>query len=61
VKNTAKSWLAILMGVIIAIADIVWVYQSWPVPVWIAEGAIILVADVIWVYLDYSLMRGGKR
>ena len=56
-KSSMRSWLAIIMGVIIAIADIVWIYQSWPVPVWIAEGVIILVADIVWIFLDYSLMK----
>jgi hypothetical protein len=59
-KAALKSWLAILMGVIIAVVDIIWIYQSTGVPIWVEEGIIILVADVIWIYLDYSLMKGGK-
>ncbi|MDE1870821.1 MAG: hypothetical protein KGI06_01110 [Candidatus Micrarchaeota archaeon] len=58
--NRAKSYLAILMGVIIAVVDIIWIYQSSYVTIWVIEGAIILVADLAWIYLDYSLMKGGK-
>ncbi len=59
-KSSTTSWLAILMGVIIGIVDIAWMYQSTYDPVWVAEGMVILIADVIWIYLDYSLMKSGK-
>ncbi len=62
-SNSAKPWLAILMGIIIAVVDILWIYQSSFDKVWLTEGIIILVADIIWIYLDYSLMRstGNKK
>lgn len=56
-KGSIKSWLAILMGVIILVADLIWTYQSTYNPLWLALGIIILVADVIWLYIDYSFMK----
>jgi hypothetical protein len=60
-NNKTKSYLAIFMGVIIAIADIIWTYQSSYDSFWLALGIIIFVADIIWIYLDYNLMSGGKK
>lgn len=60
-KTITKSYLAILMGIIIAIADIIWTYQSYYDITWVVLGVIIFVADVIWVYLDYDLMTMGSK
>lgn len=58
-RTNAKSYLAMLMGIIIILADIWWLvtgnsYQYTP---WLAAGVIIFIASVIWIYLDYDLMR----
>ncbi len=52
-----KSYLAILMGVIIAILDLWWTYASIGYQPWETVGVIIFIATVIWIYLDYSLMK----
>lgn len=57
-KANAKSWAAILMGIIILVADLYWTYTSAYDAVWLSLGIVIFIADVIWLYLDYSLMKG---
>jgi len=57
-KGSAKSWLAILMGVIVLVADLCWTYTSYYDATWLVLGAIIFIADIIWIGLDYSLMKG---
>lgn len=57
-KGNTKSYLAILMGIIILVADLYWTYTSYFDTTWLALGIIILVADIIWLVLDYSLMKG---
>jgi hypothetical protein len=57
-EGNAKSWLALLMGVVILVADLYWVYTSAFDALWVALGVIILIADLVWIYLDYSLMKG---
>jgi hypothetical protein len=52
-----KSSLAMLMGVIILIADLYWTYTSYFDTLWLVLGIVILVADVIWLYIDWSLMK----
>jgi len=54
-----KSYLAILMGIIIILADIYWLivgnsYQYLP---WLAAGIVIFIASIIWIILDYTLMQ----
>ena len=56
-KSSAKSWLALLMGIIILLADLYWTYTSSYDAVWLALGIIIFVANLIWIGLDYSLMK----
>lgn len=56
-----QSYLAILMGVIIAIADLLWLQQSLYDPYWVALGVIIFVADIIWIVIDYNLMTMGSK
>ena len=60
-NSKTKSYLAIFMGVIIAIADLLWLQQSLYDQYWVALAVIIFVADIIWIILDYSLMTGGKK
>lgn len=57
-KANIRSYLAILMGVIILIADIYWTYTSSFDTLWLALGVIIAVADIAWLVIDYSLMKG---
>lgn len=52
-----KSWLAIVLGVIIAILDLWWTYESMGYQPWETVGIVIFVATIIWIYLDYDLMR----
>jgi hypothetical protein len=58
-SSNTKSILAILMGVIIIIADIYWLLigNSYTYLPWLVAGIVILVASVIWIYLDYDLMK----
>lgn len=56
-KGNLKSWMAMLMGAIIAIADIVWTYQSYYDTFWLALGIVILVADIVWIAIDYGFMK----
>lgn len=56
-KTRTKSWLAILMGIVILPSDIYWTYTSAYDPIWLTLGIIILVADLAWIALDYSLMQ----
>jgi len=61
--SKAKSYLAIVMGIIILLADIYWLvfpvggYYSYQAPPWLAAGVIILVADLVWLWVDFSLMK----
>ena len=60
-NGKVKSYIAILMGIIIAVADLIWLAQSTYVPFWVALGIIIFLADVIWLYIDYSFMAVAKK
>ena len=58
-STKTKSYIAILMGIIIILADVYWllVGDSYTYPPWLAAGVIIFVASVIWLYIDYDLMK----
>ncbi len=60
-----KSWIAILMGIIILIADLYWLFgpgaASYTVPIWLALGIIILIADLVWLGIDYSFMKEAGK
>ncbi len=56
-RGDIKSKIAILMGIIIAIADLYWIYTSYYDTLWVALGVIILLADVVWLYIDWSFMK----
>ncbi len=55
----SKSYLAIVMGIVIIIADIYWllVGDSYKYPPWLVSGVIIFVASLVWIYIDYDLMK----
>ncbi|HMK82187.1 MAG TPA: hypothetical protein VK503_00560 [Candidatus Bathyarchaeia archaeon] len=57
--SNMKSYLAILMGIIIILADVYWlvVGDSYKYAPWLIAGIVIFVASVIWIYLDYDLMK----
>lgn len=57
-KGNMKSWIAILMGIIILVADLFWTYQSYYDITWLALGIVIALADIIWLVVDWSLMSG---
>ncbi len=56
-KSSVKSWLAILMGIVILVADLYWTYTSYFDATWLALGIVIAVADVAWLLIDWSLMK----
>jgi hypothetical protein len=49
--------LAILMGIVIAVADVYWTYTSSYDMLWVALGVIIFIADMIWLYIDWGMMK----
>jgi hypothetical protein len=62
-STKVKSILAILMGIVIIVADIFWLvypvsgfysYQALP---WLVAFIIILIASIVWIVLDFSLME----
>ncbi|MFI5419381.1 MAG: hypothetical protein ACHQ1H_00290 [Nitrososphaerales archaeon] len=57
-----KSAIAILMGIIILIADIAWliVGGSYTYAPWLVLGIVIFVATLVWLFLDFSLMREAR-
>jgi hypothetical protein len=55
-----KSQIAILMGLIIAVADVYWTYTSYTDVVWLGLGVLIFVADVVWLAIDFNLMEPAK-
>jgi hypothetical protein len=56
-STKTKSYLAILMGIIIIVADLWWTWTGYTYLPWLAAGVIIFVASVVWIYLDYDLMK----
>ncbi len=52
-----RSLIAVLMGIVILIADLYWTYTSYTDPTWLALGVIIAVADLIWLAIDFSYMK----
>jgi len=55
--SKSKSYLAIAMGIIILIADVYWLADSYMVPHWLIAGVIIFVASLVWIWVDYDLMK----
>jgi hypothetical protein len=56
-SKSAEPMLAIVMGIIILIADIYWIYTSGGYTLWIALGVIIFIATLVWLYLDWDMSR----
>jgi hypothetical protein len=58
-NNKAKSYLAIVMGIVIILADIYWllVGNSYTYAPWLVSGIIIFVASLVWIFIDYDLMK----
>ncbi len=54
-----KSYTAILMGVIIILADVYWLLigNSYTYIPWLAAGIVIFVASIIWIIIEYDLMK----
>jgi hypothetical protein len=55
--SKSKSYLAITMGIVIILADIYWLTDSYTVPHWLVAGVIIFVASLVWIWVDYDLMK----
>jgi len=58
-----KSYLAILMGIVIIIMDIFWLvypvegFYSYQAVPWLVAAIVILIASIVWIVLDFSLME----
>jgi hypothetical protein len=57
--NGFRPKMAIVMGIVILVADVYWTYTSYYDMVWLLLGIIIFLADLVWIYLDYEM--GKKR
>ena len=55
--SNTKGYIAVLLGIIIGLADIYWTYTSYQVPLWLWLGVIIFIADIIWLWIDISFMK----
>ena len=57
-ETKTKSYLALLMGVIIFIANTYWLFvgDSYQYTPWLISAIIIYIADIYWIILDYQLM-----
>lgn len=58
-----KSEIAILMGVIIFIADIAWLFtaKSYTYMPWLDLAIVIAIADIVWIAMDVSLMMDARK
>jgi len=58
-----KSYLAILMGIVIIVMDIFWLvypvegFYSYQAVPWLVAAIVILIASIVWIVLDFSLME----
>lgn len=48
-----KHNISILMGIVIAVADLYWTYTSYFDSLWLALGIVIFLADIVWLYTDF--------
>jgi hypothetical protein len=57
--SKTESYAAIVLGIIIILADIYWllVGASYTYPPWLAAGIVIFVAALVWIWIDYDLMK----
>ena len=58
-----KSSIAILMGIVILVADVSWliVGSSYTYLPWLILGGVIFLATLVWVALDVSMMRETRN
>jgi hypothetical protein len=58
-NTKTESYVAILMGIIIILADVYWllVGNSYTYGPWLAAGLVIFAASLIWIFVDYDLMK----
>ncbi len=52
-----KLRISVLMGIIIALADIYWTYTGYFDTTWLALGVIIFIADLVWLWIDIGMMK----
>ena len=52
-----KLKISVLMGIIIALADIYWTYTSYFDTTWLALGIVVFIADMIWLWIDIGFMK----
>ena len=55
-----KSQVAMVLGVVIVLADLYWLSFGYKNVTALTLGVIIFIASAIWMYIDYSLMKGHK-
>ena len=57
--TSGKSWVAIVMGIVILVADVAWlvVGNSYTYTPWLILGVIIFIAALVWLAMDFMLMR----
>ena len=57
--SKAESYAAIVLGIVIILADIFWllVGASYTYAPWLAAGIVIFVAALVWIWIDYDLMK----
>ena len=57
-----ESYAAIVLGIIIIIADVYWLWigASYTYAPWLAAGIVIFVAALVWIWIDYDLMKKAK-
>jgi hypothetical protein len=62
-SSKVKSYLAILMGIVIIVMDIFWLvypvegFYSYQAVPWLVAAIVILIASIVWIVLDFSLME----
>ncbi len=56
-NKSGLTTVAMLMGIIILLADLYWIATGYFSALWVALGVIILVADLVWLFVDYKLSR----
>jgi hypothetical protein len=58
-NERSKGMIAVLMGIVIAVLDLYWIYISYSgyysAPTIL--GVIILAADLVWLWIDWDLMK----
>ena len=60
--SKAESYAAIVLGVVIILADVFWllVGQSYTYAPWLAAGIVIFIAALVWIWIDFDLMKKSK-